>query len=450
MIQDQRIQLLNDKPISDGRYVLYWMQAAQRARYNHALAYAARQANDLGLPLVCVFGLSEEFPDANERHYAFMLQGLAETEQALQRINVQLVVRHQRPDEAVIELGRDAALVIADRGYLRVQLKWRQSAAARLSCQLVQVDTDVIVPVEVVSDKEEYAARTIRTKILRLLPKYLQPLRQPRVKRTSLDMELSGLDVSDLNAVLGMLPISRDVSPVREFAGGASRAQALLNDFIGNKLNRYAELSNNPALDYTSHMSPYLHFGQISPLDIALQVIKSGSAGVDAYLEQLIVRRELSINFVRFNSAYDEYAAIPEWAQRSLGKHADDARDYVYSLEQLEQVDTHDLYWNMAQLEMVLTGKMHSYMRMYWAKKLLEWSACPQDAFEAALHLNNKYELDGRDPNSFAGVAWCFGKHDRPWKERAVFGQVRYMSAAGLERKFNIGEYVKRISNRLN
>jgi deoxyribodipyrimidine photo-lyase len=197
-------------------------------------------------------------------------------------------------------------------------------------------------------------------------------------------------------------------------------------------------------------MSPYLHFGQISPLFIALQT--HAAKGIkkqnkDAYLEELVVRRELSMNYCFYNPHYDSYSGLPDWAQKTLKAHRNDKREYIYSITELERARTHDPYWNAAQREMLLTGKMHNYMRMYWGKKILEWSATPEDAFKNALYLNNKYELDGRDPNSFTGVAWCFAKHDRPWNERAVFGTVRYMSSSGLERKFDMDAYVQKIED---
>jgi len=192
-------------------------------------------------------------------------------------------------------------------------------------------------------------------------------------------------------------------------------------------------------------MSPYLHFGQISPLEITLEISKTRSRSKEAYLEELIVRRELSMNFVHYNETYDSYDSIPQWARKTLRAHQKDRRDYLYRREEFEQGKTHDPYWNAAQKEMVVTGKMHGYMRMYWGKKILEWSKTPQEAFETALYLNNKYELDGRNPNGFTGVAWCFGKHDRPWGERAIFGNVRYMNEGGLKRKFDAEKYVEKI-----
>ncbi len=197
-------------------------------------------------------------------------------------------------------------------------------------------------------------------------------------------------------------------------------------------------------------MSPYLHFGQISPLHIALEVLKTKSPGKSAYLEELIIRRELAVNFVYYNREYDNLKCLPDWAYNTLMEHRKDKREYIYSLEEFENAETHDPYWNAAQLEMVHSGKMQGYMRMYWGKKILEWAQNPEKAYQIALKLNNRYELDGRDPNGYAGVAWCFGKHDRAWKEREIFGKVRYMNDHGLRRKFKMDSYVDVVNNLVN
>jgi deoxyribodipyrimidine photo-lyase len=459
LIHGERIQYLNDVDGSavgpdDGRYVLYWMQHAQRARMNHALTFAVRRANQLHLPLLAVFGLTQRFPEANTRSYAFMLEGLRETERALRERGIRLLVRLEPPVEAVSGLGGDAALVVVDRGYLRVERRWRERAAERLSCPLVQVESDVIVPVGVTSQKEEYAAYTIRPKIHEHLDAFLVPLEETALERDSLELPYEGMDLDDLDAVLDRVRINRSAGRVDAFRGGRSRAEALLEDFIAHKLAGYADKRNDPSQVYLSHMSPYLHFGQVSPLEIALRIGEAANArpdnedvqrSKDAYLEELIVRRELSMNLCAYNPDYDSLACLPDWARTTLAEHADDQREFVYDQGTFEAARTHDPYWNAAQREMVLTGKMHGYLRMYWGKKILEWTSSPEKGFRIALALNNRYELDGRDPNSFAGVAWCFGKHDRAWAEREVYGKVRYMSAGGLERKFDIEAYVEKV-----
>ena len=450
MIQPQRIKILNDREERRGKYVLYWMQQSQRAEYNHALEYAIRRSNELKLPLIVVFGITQRFPEANLRHYAFMFEGLQETREALRRKGIQFVLRLQPPREAAVALGEDASLIVTDMGYLTFQREWRAYVARRALCQVVQVESDVVVPVETASRKEEYSARTIRKKIHDHLDEFLMPLEENAPKRYSLGMRLKGPNISSLDSLLERLRIDRTVAPVSSFRGGTSIANKLLKEFIFRKLPYYEENRNEPGADWVSHMSPYLHFGQISTLHIALQVLKADNVkkqNKDAYIEELIVRRELSMNYCYHSPRYEAHSGLPEWAKKTLAKHRKDLREYSYTLEELEQARTHDPYWNAAQNEMFLTGKMHNYMRMYWGKKIIEWSATPENAFNNAIYLNNKYELDGRDPNSFAGVAWCFGKHDRPWAERPIFGTVRYMSASGLERKFDMEAYVRKIDD---
>ena len=445
MIEKERIKALNDKRIEGGRYVLYWMQASQRTDHNHALEYAIRRGNELNLPVVVFFGITDRFPEANIRHYRFMLEGLLEVREALAGRGILFVLRHIPPVDGVLEMSRRAALVVCDRGYLRIQRAWRAAAARKVSCAFLQVESDVVVPVEEASSREEYAARTIRPKIRARLGEYLLPLRRTKPRNSSLGMRFDTLDTADLDGLLASIRTRRKPAPSLLYHGGFREAKRRLNSFIHNKLDHFEELRNDPAVDNLSHMSPYLHFGQISPSYIALRVSRTHSPGVEAYLEELVVRRELSMNFVFYNNRYDSFEGLPEWCRKTLKAHSRDKREYIYREKELERFETHDPYWNAAQKEMVLTGKMHGYMRMYWGKKIIEWSRSPEEAFASALRLNNRYELDGRDPNGFTGVAWCFGKHDRPWGERTVFGSIRYMNDRGLRRKFDIDRYVRMI-----
>jgi deoxyribodipyrimidine photo-lyase len=246
------------------------------------------------------------------------------------------------------------------------------------------------------------------------------------------------------------LSLDNTVPPVsRFFPGGTSHAKKRFQAFLANGLENYDRHGNQPQTDDISHMSPYLHFGQISPLYLALAVMnvdRSLADARDAFLEQLIIRRELAINFVYFTPGYDTFDVIPGWAKKTLADHESDPREYLYTPEQLTQAKTHDPYWNAAMMEMTHTGFMHNYMRMYWGKKILEWSSTPKQAYETTLTLNNRYFLDGRDPNSYTGVAWLYGVHDRAWAERSIFGKVRYMAASGLERKCDISAYVDKIT----
>ncbi len=446
MIHPSRIQRLNEKPARDGRYILYWMQASQRAECNHALEYAVAEANRLGRPLVVYFGLTDGYPGAAIRHYAFMLEGLREVAQRLAKRGIRFVLRRESPERGIVKMADDAALVVTDRGYTRIQRQWRQAAAKGLACPLVQVESDVVAPVETVSNKEEFAARTIRPKIHRHLQDYLVPLKTVKAAQESVSLDIRDESLDDIAPLLAHLKIDRSVPAVTWMKGGASEARRRLKQFLAKKLSSYDSHRNDPTVDGTSHLSPYLHFGQISPLQIALEVLDSDGDQEGPFLEELIIRRELAMNYCQYNADYDSYAALPDWCLKTLAKHRADRRPYTYSREQLEHAETHDPYWNAAQLEMVHLGKMHNYMRMYWGKKILEWTADPAEAFATAVYLNDKYELDGRDPNGYAGVAWCFGKHDRPWIERPIFGQVRYMNDQGLKRKFDADLYVQKVN----
>jgi deoxyribodipyrimidine photo-lyase len=448
-IDSTRIQALNTGGIRDGAYVLYWMQQSQRAEYNHALEYAVQQANRLGCMLLVVFGLMDDYPEANLRHYTFMLEGLKETAAALALRGIKMVMRLGHPSKIALTLGGRAAVIVCDRGYLRHQRAWRRQVAREARCRVVQVESDVVVPLGVVSDKAEYAARTIRPKIHRHLEDYLVELEATKIQHPSLDLKIDGVDVADTERLLSELKLDRSVPPVsRFFTGGTSQAKRRFDTFVRTRLKHYDSNSNQPQTDDISHMGPYLHFGQISPLYLALQTRKASDSlktAKDAYLEELVVRRELAMNFVAFTPNYDDYGCIPGWAEKSLSEHRHDGRETVYSRRQLESAGTHDPYWNAAMQEMKQTGFMHNYMRMYWGKKILEWSRTPQHAFRTTLAINNRYFLDGRDPNSYAAVAWIYGVHDRAWAERPIFGKIRFMAASGLERKCGIAAYVKKV-----
>jgi deoxyribodipyrimidine photo-lyase len=446
MIQTDRIKELNCKDICQGDYVIYWMQASQRVELNHALEYAIREANRLNLPLLVYFQIVDNFPEANERHYFFMLQGLREVREKLEDMNIQLIVSYQPgnyPD--LLSLSQNAALVVTDCGYLQFQRQWRQQYAGKVNCSMVQVESDVIVPATTASSKEEYSAATIRRKITSKFNDYLVPLNSSTPNLSSLDFRFSSFPCRDIPQAVSKLKIDGSVKPSSFYQGGTEAAKKHLQDFLKHKISYFHRLRNDPSQEYVSNLSPYLHFGQISPLFVALKAMQQDSGGTDVFLEELIIRRELAINFVHYNPLYMSFDCLPGWVKKTLQKHEGDPREYLYSLDEFEQAKTHDPYWNAAQMEMVITGKMHGYMRMYWGKKILEWSRTPEEAYRITLYLNNKYELDGRDPNGFAGVAWCFGKHDRPWVERPIFGNVRYMNANGLKRKFNIDAYAAKI-----
>jgi deoxyribodipyrimidine photo-lyase len=453
-IQNTRIQHLSNLDIRlDSNYVLYWMQQSQRAEYNHALEYSVQQANDLGLGVLVAFGLTDNYPEANLRHYTFMLEGLAETQTLLAKRGIKMVIRRGSPPDVALELGQNAAMIVCDRGYLKQQRIWRDKVTRKSLCRVVQVESDVVVPLETVSSKAEYAARTIRPKIQKHLDDYLMELNPIKVRHSTVNISIDGLDLEGSKDILALLNIDRSVSAVtRFFKGGISRAKKIFDNFIQHRLKNYEKNHNQPQTDDISHMSMYLHFGQISPLYLALRINNADhrlDSAKAAFLEELIVRRELAANFVYYSRDYDNFGCLPDWARKTLTDHQKDRRAYTYTLRQLEDAETHDPYWNAAMQEMKNTGFMHNYMRMYWGKKILEWSSSPELAFCNTLAINNKYFLDGRDPNSFAGVAWIFGVHDRAWPQRPIYGKVRCMMASGLERKSDIRGYVSKVEDYL-
>ena len=329
MIQKTRNTFLNEKETQNRRYILYWMQASQRCEYNHALEYAVRKSNERKKPVIVFFGITDAFPEANERHYRFMLEGLKEVKQDLHRRGIEMVILYESPEEGVLRMAAEADLVVVDRGYLRIQREWRKSAARRLDCPLIQIESDVIVPVGEASPKEEYSAATFRPKIKKKWDAYLVPLREHHPKYSSLNLPFPSFDIDDVDKAVSMLQIDRSVSGKEHFHGGTRQAKKLVSVFIKDKLHGYEQHRNDPSQDFVSHLSPYLHFGQISPLYVALQVMKIDDPGSRAFLEELVIRRELAINFVYYNPLYDTYEGLPEWAMKTLDVHREDSREYI-------------------------------------------------------------------------------------------------------------------------
>jgi deoxyribodipyrimidine photo-lyase len=444
-IHDARVRPLVERAARRGRFVPYWMQQSQRAAGNHALEYAVQRANALRLPLRVGFGLTDDYPDATWRHYRFMLEGLAETATVLAARGIPFVLRHGSPPQVALALSRGAAEIVCDRGYLRHQRRWRHELAGAAACSVTEVESDAVVPVAVASTRAEIGARTLRPRLSRRLDEFLVPLRQTPLANQGGAAQARGLRLDDLDALLGRMRIDRSVPPVsRLFRGGTWAARKRLRAFVRGVLPRYEAERGQPEAAAVSHLSMYLHFGQISPVEVALAARRAGDAAV--FLEELIVRRELAINFVTYTDVYDGWRAVPAWARATLARHAHDRRPAIYTREEIEAASTADPYFNAAMQEMRFTGYLHNQMRMYWGKKILEWTPDPEAAHMIALALNNRYLLDGRDPSSFANVAWIFGLHDRPWPERPVFGTVRSMTAAGLERKSAIRKYVAQVS----
>ncbi len=427
--------------------MLYWMQRSQRGIDNPALNLAIVIGNTLGVPVLAAFGLTAGYPGAQRRHYRFLLDGLVDAASDLERRGIPLVVRLGQPDEVVAALAQEvrAGLVVGDENPVRVAKQWRENVARHLKVPFYLVDGDVVVPSSLFP-LEEYAARTLRPKIHRVLDEYLKPRSNPNARVAWEGPPPSGVAI-DPTALLGQLKVGGSAE-VPGYRGGSKEAWDRLHRFICDRLPRYATERNQPTPYFTSELSAHLHFGHISPLTIAMAVRDSDAPreSVNAYLEELIVRRELAINYVAHNPDYDRLAGCPEWARKTLADHAGDPRPFLYTARQFEAAETHDPLWNAAQEEMVLTGRMHNYLRMYWAKKILEWSPDAETAFEIAVDLNDRYEMDGRDPNGYTGVAWAIGgKHDRPWPSRPIYGTVRSMSGQGMSKKFDTDAYIQRI-----
>jgi deoxyribodipyrimidine photo-lyase len=447
-----RIRKLNDRePNARAKYVLYWSQMNRRTESNHALAFAADLANDRGLPLLFYEGLTCRYPFASDRFHTFLLEGVPETTRRLAKLAIGYVFHlHKRrtdPNDALYRLAADAAAVVTDDYPAFIAARHNRSVPGRLDIPYYAVDSSCIVPMSHFT-KQEYAAYTIRPKIRKVLGECLKPVPAIRMKKkwylpaSPLHCEVTGENIPQLVAAC---EIDHRVAPSAEFRGGRKEAERRLDRFLKHDLSRYAEASNDPSEKSTSGMSPYLHFGHISALEIALAASEYAEKHIliaAEFLEELIVRRELAFNLAKFGPKPDTLAALPDWARATLQKHSADRRESVYTKDQFEQAATHDALWNATQLEMLRDGKIHGYYRMYWGKKIIEWSPTHQEALDTMIYLHDKYALDGRDPNTYANILWCFGLHDRPWPERPVFGTVRWMSLEGMKRKTDVESYI--------
>ncbi len=442
----QRARLLNTIAVARPGPVMYWMSRDQRVRDNWALVYAQEQALRTRQPLVVVFCLVPDYAGAALRQYDFMLRGLRETEDSLKKKGIPLFVGKGDPAGIVPALVRKlgAGFLVCDFDPIRQKRRWKQDVSRDIAVPMHEVDAHNIVPCWLASQKEEFGAHTLRPKLQRMLPAYLTVI--PPVKKHPFPFggTVPRIDWERLRAGISA---DRSVAAVPWPVPGETAARRMLSIFLKKKLGMYGGLRNDPVADGQSGISAYLHFGQLSAQAAALAAAGTAcdEASKQAFLDQLIVRRELADNFCYYNTRYDSVAGAHAWAARTLREHAGDRREYRYSLKVFESARTHDSLWNAAQMQMASTGKMHGYLRMYWAKKILEWSGSPEEAFGIAVYLNDRYELDGRDPNGYAGISWSIcGTHDRPWFTRGVFGAVRYMSRGGCEKKFDAAEYIRR------
>lgn len=447
-MREERIKVLKEGEFRKGP-VAYWMSRDQRIRDNWALIFAQELAIREKSPLIVVFCLAPQFLNATMRHYAFMFSGLEEVAQRLKELKIHFVLLDGEPEDAIPKFADDYSIssLVTDFDPLRIKRQWKEAVTKKISIPFYEVDAHNIVPCWSASPKQEYGAYTIRKKIEKALPLFLDDFPelhkhpfpgikpQPRIQ---------------LHAAMESLNVDDRVKEVDWIIAGEKNAGKTLQNFVAQKLEHYERARNDPNEDGQSNLSPYLHFGQLSAQRVALTVEESNLPDhtKTAFLEELIIRRELSDNFCLYNPCYDSFEGFPEWSKKTLDDHRNDRRPYLYTLEEFETGQTHDALWNAAQMEMVKRGKMHGYMRMYWAKKILEWTSSPEAAMETAIYLNDRYELDGRDPNGYVGIAWSIGGvHDRAWGGRNVFGKIRYMSYNGCKSKFNVKNYIEQVNS---
>ena len=425
--------------------VVYWMSRDQRSVDNWALIHAQNQAILRKCPLRVVFCLLPDFLSATPQHYHFMLEGLKSVAIDLLSKNIPFVMLSGEPEDVLPRYIHEnrIALLVTDFDPLRVKQAWKKKILKQTNVRIEEVDAHNIIPCWEASPRQEFGAYTLRPKIHRQLHEYIEPfsliVRHPY-------SETATAPIPDGLTVLDQLSDEKTSSAAYKNPSGQVAAMDRLAHFIENGLEQYDNKRNDPSLDGQSNLSPYLHFGQLSAQRILLTIAESNviRSAQDVYLEELVVRRELADNFCYYNTNYDNIKGFPAWAQETLEKHWRDERPYLYDKEELEKGLTHDPAWNAAQQQLVTSGKMHGYMRMYWAKKILEWTSDPETAMKTAIFLNDRYSLDGRDPNGYTGIAWSIGGvHDRAWGERTIFGKIRYMNFAGLKRKFNIASYIQ-------
>ncbi len=450
MIDKSRTKVIQEGKREKGP-ILYWMSREQRADDNWALLYAQEKAMEMKVPLLVCFCMALSFLGAPYRAYDFMLKGLKETEKSLLAKRIPFLLLEGEPEKNISILVSRYSIseIVTDFDPLRIKQQWKRKVGETIEIPFHEVDSHNIVPCWETSSKKEFAARTIRPKIHRLLDKYLISFPDLLSHPFLLEKNIPGVQWREIQR---RLKADRSVSPVSWLVPGSQGGRAILERFISERLERYPLDRNDPGIPGLSDLSPYLHFGQISPQRAALEVSfsRKKTEAKDAFLEEVIVRRELADNFCFYTPFYDSYNSFPEWARNSLNEHRQDRREHIYSFSELEGAETHDELWNAGQIEMLTKGKMHGWVRMYWAKKILEWSPSPEEALERAILLNDRYELDGRDPNGYTGIAWSIGGlHDRAWPSRPLFGKIRYMNDRGAARKFNVKRYVEQVKGTL-
>ncbi|MEO8378111.1 MAG: deoxyribodipyrimidine photolyase [Acidobacteriota bacterium] len=438
-----------------GRYLLYWAQSARRLRNNIALEYALESANELGIPVVVYESVRPDYPQANDRLHAFILEGVrANAADAKARgLGYQFFLPRTAAEArgVVVKLAAEARRVVTDEFPTSIIAPQTRRFAERSPVAVHLVDGNGILPMRVFG-KEQYSARFLRDRAHPLFRDLWPEIgeRQP-AKRFRGELDLPHYDGQEPRAAARSCAIDHDVAPVA-LHGGRDQALARLDTFLAEGLAGYAT-ERNRNIRHLSGLSPYLHFGHIGIHEIAERVLHSGAPAedVDAFLEEAVIRRELSFNLCFYNSRYDSLGALPDWAKRTLDKHRGDRRKPRYGDEELERAETYDEVWNLAQRQLVATGTIHGYLRMLWGKKIIEWSDTPEEAHAAMVRLHDRYAIDGRDPNTHAGILWCFGKHDRPWApERPIFGSIRWMSSEQTRKKVRLSEVEELLASGTN
>ena len=485
-VPEIRTRSCNSLPVlQNGDFVLYWMIASRRTTWNFALDRAVEWAEKLQKPLVILEALRCGYPWASNRMRRFVIDGMAENACRFEGTDV-LYYPYLEPTPnagkgLLAALASRACIVVTDDFPCFFLPRMVASAARQVPVLLEAVDSNGLLPLRQ-AEQAYPTAYAFRRFLQRELPRHLTCFpksngllntKLPKVKHLPREIKKRWPKASLrlLNSGVGVLaeiPLDHGIPPV-ETRGGSTAAQALLRNFLRNKLSTYAEARNEPAQQATSELSPYLHFGHISVHQVFSEITKQEgwspnhlavratgsrtgwwctSQAAEAFLDQVITWRELGFNFCQMRKDYDQFESLPAWALKTLRQHARDERSYVYSFEKIERAETHDALWNAAQTQLLREGRIHSYLRMLWGKKIIEWTRTPQKALETMVELNNKYALDGRDPNSYSGIFWCLGRYDRPWgPERPVFGTVRYMSSENTARKFNVHEYIRKYSS---
>lgn len=438
-IEPERIRALNTKTKKDS-VVLYFMDRDRRLHYNWALLHAQNSALESDSQLHILYALPKTFLSSTWRQYHFLIEGLKELSEEAKKYNIRFETLVGEPYDVVLDYEKrhNVSHVITDFSPLKTPRRWRENIAKKSDVLVEEVDAHNIVPCWETSPKLEFAAYTIRPKIHKKLEYFFHSIPNLSVHPQKIEPAKT-----DWEQIEKQLDIDRSVPMTDWITPGEKAAKKAMNLFLEEKIHDYTEMRNDPNANATSNLSPYLHFGQLSAQQLAIEAEERAPKHAGVFLEEMIVRRELSDNFCFYNSDYDSFAGFHPWAQKTLDEHREDKREYVYTKEDFKMAKTHDNLWNAAQKQIIETGKIHGYMRMYWAKKILEWTQSPEKAMEIAIYLNDKYALDGCDPNGYSGIAWSIGGvHDRAWNEREVYGKIRYMNSNGCKRKFDTKQYI--------